>query len=145
MDDIVVVNRKDRRMIFRCCDANAGADISPRLGAVPSRVTPLDVAAVRSGFPALAHGRPDAYLDGPGGTQVPAPVIEAIRGAMAAGMGNVGGRFDRSHASDVIVASARDAVADLFDADPDEVVFGQNMTSLTFSFSRHCSALGAGG
>ncbi|MEK7253023.1 MAG: cysteine desulfurase-like protein [Actinomycetota bacterium] len=99
-------------------------------------MTPLDVAAVRSGFPALAHGRPDAYLDGPGGTQVPAPVIEAIRGAMAAGMGNVGGRFDRSHASDVIVASARDAVADLFDADPDEVVFGQNMTSLTFSFSR---------
>ncbi len=67
---------------------------------------------------------------------MPAAVIEAMHGAMAAGMGNVGGRFDRSHASDAIVASARQAVADLFDASPEEVVFGQNMTSLTFSFSR---------
>ena len=96
----------------------------------------FDVDLIRSRFPALTHGAPDAYLDGPGGTQVPRSVIDAMGGALAGGMSNVGGAFDRSRASDEVVAGARRAVADLMDADPDEVVFGQNMTSLTFSFSR---------
>src|SRR3990172_2606934 len=85
-----------------------------------ARVIPniFDVDLIRSRFPALTHGAPDAYLDGPGGTQVPRSVIDAMGGALAGGMSNVGGAFDRSRASDEVVAGARRAVADLMDADP---------------------------
>lgn len=96
----------------------------------------LDVSAVRRRFPALAHGGPDAYLDGPGGTQVPDSVIAAIGSSLGEGLSNTGGSFDRSRASAAIVAGARRAVADLLGAEPGGVVFGQNMTSLTFAFSR---------
>lgn len=94
----------------------------------------LDVAALRKRFPALASG--DAYLDGPGGTQAPDDVIAAIAGALTTGIGNLGGTFAASHRSDAIVAGARQAAADLFDSDPSEVVFGPNMTTLTFAISR---------
>jgi cysteine desulfurase family protein (TIGR01976 family) len=102
-------------------------------------VTPLalDVAAVRRRFPALTNSPADGvFLDGPGGTQVPESVITAMGEAMAASMSNIGGAFDRSVVSESIVTAAREAVADLMDAEPDGVVFGQNMTSLTFAFSR---------
>jgi cysteine desulfurase family protein (TIGR01976 family) len=103
----------------------------------------LDVASIRSQFPALARmvgRRPAAYLDGPGGTQVPESVIDAMAGFMRDGGSNQGGSFVTSRETDAVVANARSAVADLFGAQPEEVAFGQNMTSLTLSVSR---ALGA--
>jgi cysteine desulfurase family protein (TIGR01976 family) len=99
----------------------------------------LDVASIRSQFPALARmvdGRPAAYLDGPGGTQVPEPVINAIAGFMRDGGSNNGGPFVTSRETDAVVEAARSAVADLLGARPEEIAFGQNMTSLTLSVSR---------
>ncbi|TMM35716.1 MAG: cysteine desulfurase-like protein [Actinobacteria bacterium] len=93
----------------------------------------LDVAAIRARYPALADGY--AYLDGAAGTQVPDSVIEAIAGAYRAGIGNQGGAFPASHRSDAIVAESRRAVADLVGGDPDGVVFGANMTTLTYRLS----------
>ncbi|HLU52961.1 MAG TPA: cysteine desulfurase-like protein [Acidimicrobiia bacterium] len=100
----------------------------------------FDVHAARKQFPALARtqdGRPVAYFDGPGGTQVPRSVIEAISRTLEAGVSNLGGDFASSQLAEEITDSARRAIADLFGArSPEEVVFGQNMTSLTFSMSR---------
>lgn len=103
----------------------------------------VDVPAVRDQFPALRRvvgGRTVAYLDGPGGTQAPESVIEAMAGFMRAGGSNHGGPFASSRESDAVTESARSAIADLFGASADEIAFGQNMTSLTLSVSR---ALGA--
>jgi cysteine desulfurase family protein (TIGR01976 family) len=103
----------------------------------------LDVSAVRSQFPALRRlvgGRPAAYLDGPGGTQAPESVIEAMAGFMRDGGSNHGGPFASSRETDAVTESARSAIADLFGASANEIAFGQNMTSITLSVSR---ALGA--
>ncbi len=94
----------------------------------------LDVEALRAEFPALA-GR-QVYLDGPAGTQVPNPVIRAITEALRSSMSNVGGQFASSRTSESVVAWAREAGADFVNGAADEIVFGQNMTSLTFAFSR---------
>jgi cysteine desulfurase family protein (TIGR01976 family) len=102
-------------------------------------MTALDISAVRSRFPALCRteeGRPVAYLDGPGGTQAPAGVIEAMAGRLRVGTSNIGGAFGASREADAVVAGAREAVADLLGGHPEEVAFGQNMTSLTFAVSR---------
>jgi cysteine desulfurase family protein (TIGR01976 family) len=99
-------------------------------------MAPLDVAAVRARFPALHAPGAGAYLDGPGGTQVPDTVIAAIAGALGEGISNLGGAFAASRRADAIVGAARRAVGDLFDAGEDEVVFGPNMTTLTFAMSR---------
>jgi cysteine desulfurase family protein (TIGR01976 family) len=100
----------------------------------------FDVAAARAQFPALTRthrGEPVAYLDGPGGTQVPRPVIDAMAEVLEKGISNLGAGFDSSRLAEEITQAARSAAADLFGAgDPEEVVFGQNMTSLTFAFSR---------
>jgi cysteine desulfurase family protein (TIGR01976 family) len=80
--------------------------------------------------------RPAVYLDGPGGTQVPGSVIEAMGGVMRRGSSNHDGPFVTSRESDAIHEDARAAAADLFNARPDEIAFGQNMTSLTLSVSR---------
>ncbi len=96
-------------------------------------------AAARSQFPALSRteqSRPVAYLDGPGGTQVPAGVIEAMAGRLRVGTSNIGGAFGASREADAVVAAAREAMADLLGGRPEEVAFGQNMTSLTFAVSR---------
>ena len=77
-----------------------------------------------------------AYLDGPGGTGVPAEVIEAMAGRLRVGTSNIGGAFGASREADSVVAAAREAVADLLGGRPEEVAFGQNMTSLTFAVSR---------
>jgi cysteine desulfurase family protein (TIGR01976 family) len=104
---------------------------------------PLDIEAVRAQFPALdrtVDDRAAVYLDGPGGTQAPDRVIDAMAGFLGAGGSNLGGPFVTSHETDVVTESARTAIAALFNASPDEIAFGQNMTSLTFAVSR---ALGA--
>ncbi len=103
----------------------------------------IDVSDLRDRFPALrrmVHDHPAAYLDGPGGTQVPESVIDAMARFMRAGGSNHGGPFVTSRETDALVEEARSAVADLFGARPEEIAFGQNMTSLTLSVSR---ALGA--
>ncbi|MBM3695601.1 MAG: cysteine desulfurase-like protein [Actinobacteria bacterium] len=102
-------------------------------------MTTLDLPAVRSRFPALARteaGRPVAYLDGPGGTQVPTEVIEAIALRLRVGTSNLGGPFTASREAETVVEAARAAAADFVAGRPEEVVFGQNMTSLTFAVSR---------
>jgi cysteine desulfurase family protein (TIGR01976 family) len=102
-------------------------------------IAPLDVEVLRGRFPALARrvaGEPAAYLDGPGGTQVPDTVIAAIDRTLRDGVSNLGGGFAASADADAVVGGAREAVADFFGGTPDGVVFGQNMTSLTFAMSR---------
>jgi cysteine desulfurase family protein (TIGR01976 family) len=100
----------------------------------------LDPYALRAQFPALsetAGGRTAAYLDGPGGTQVPERVIDAMSGYLRRGISNSGGPFKSSRASDATAAAAHQAMADFLNARrPEEITFGQNMTSLTFSLSR---------
>ncbi len=99
----------------------------------------MDIEQVRAGFPALArkvNGTTAAYLDGPGGTQVHESVISEISGVMERGGANTHGPFVTSIETGAVVDEARAAVADLFGSDPDEVVFGQNMTSLTYAISR---------
>lgn len=98
-----------------------------------------DVDAIRARFPALQrteNGTRVAHLDGPAGTQVPESVIEATAAAYRNGLANLGGSFGASRDADRIVADARSAVSDLLGADPTEIAFGQNMTSLTFALSR---------
>jgi cysteine desulfurase family protein (TIGR01976 family) len=90
----------------------------------------FDVNAVRATYPALADGY--AYLDGAAGTQTPAPVIEAITDAYRAGLGNSGGVFPASGRSDAITAECRLAVAALTGGEPDGVILGPNMTTLTY-------------
>ena len=91
-------------------------------------------------FPALSRqidGRTAVYVDGPGGTQVPQDVIAAMSGVLRRGVGNIGGHFEASADAVAVVAAARGAIADLLNAAiPEEIVFGQNMTSLTFAISR---------
>ena len=99
----------------------------------------FDVDAVRSQFPALDRlegSTQAAYMDGPGGTQVPQQVIDAMAGVLREGVSNVGGGFGSSEYADTITFEARRAMADMFNADPNEISFGQNMTSITFAVSR---------
>jgi len=109
---------------------------------------PIDVPAIRHQFPALSvtqDGRPVVYLDGPGGTQVPGRVIDAMTHYYRTMNANHGGRFLTSERSDAMLARAHEAVADLFNADAREVKFGANMTTLNFALSRSIGAtLGPG-
>ena len=104
----------------------------------------FDVRAVRARFPALSvehGGRPVAFFDGPGGTQVPDTVIDAVAHYYRTANANHGGAFRTSEASDAIVHEARIAAAELLGAaDPAEVKFGANMTTLTFHVSRSIGA-----
>src|SRR5580658_5311007 len=90
----------------------------------------FQISRVRASYPALADGY--AYLDGAAGTQVPASVIDAISRAYLAGLSNAGGAFPASARAGEITANARQAVADLVGGDPDGVVLGPNMTTLTY-------------
>ena len=99
----------------------------------------MDTDRIRSHFPALArthNGKQVMYFDGAAGTQVPTAVIDAISGALRAGISNHGEPAASSRFSDAIVADARAAVADFYNASPEEIVFAQNMTSHTFALSR---------
>jgi cysteine desulfurase family protein (TIGR01976 family) len=100
---------------------------------------PYDIAWVRSQFPALSqeiNGRVPVFFDGPGGSQVPGSVIDAMGHYLVTSNSNVHGAFATSRRTDELIASARTAVADLLGCTPDEVVFGANMTTLTFALSR---------
>lgn len=90
--------------------------------------------AVRERFTALR--RPLAFFDGPGGTQVPDSVIEAIAGYLRSANANLGGPFETSRLSDAIVASAHATAARFLGAGTDEISFGANMTTLNFALSR---------
>jgi cysteine desulfurase family protein (TIGR01976 family) len=89
---------------------------------------------VRARFTALQ--RPLAFFDGPGGTQVPDSVIDAIAGYLRNDNANTGGDFETSHATDALLAHARATAADFLGATVDEVAFGANMTTLNFALSR---------
>ena len=96
----------------------------------------FDVSRVRSAYPALNDGY--AYLDGAAGTQVPTTVLEAIADTYRSGIGNAGGAFPASGCADSIVAECRRALADLTGAEPDGVILGPNMTTITSSPGPHC-------
>ena len=94
---------------------------------------------IRAQFPALqqaVNGREAIYLDGPGGTQVPQRVIDAMADYLARSNANTHGGFPTSRRTDAVIAAARDAMADLLGCEADEIVFGTNMTTMTFAVSR---------
>jgi len=99
----------------------------------------FDIDWVRSQFPALAmkvNSYPAAFFDGPGGTQVPQRVIDAMGAYLATSNANTHGAFSTSQHTDEVIAAAHEAMANMLGCDPDEIVFGSNMTTLTFALSR---------
>jgi len=94
----------------------------------------FDVAAVRARFSSL--DQPTACFDGPGGTQVPDTVIDAISTYLRESNANVGGEFGSSRRTDALIAQARLAAAAFLRCEPDETVFGANMTTLNFALTR---------
>ncbi|GLQ76331.1 cysteine desulfurase-like protein [Vibrio penaeicida] len=102
-----------------------------------------NVEGLREQFPALnmqQNGIAPIYFDGPGGTQLPLSVIEGYGAYLAQGNSNLGGRFSVSHNTVSLVDTCREKAASLFGtASKDEIVFGANMTTMTFHFSRAIS------
>lgn len=98
----------------------------------------LDLRWIRNQFPASQqiNGQPVIFFDGPGGTQVPVSVIDAVAEYLLKSNANAHGAFATSQRTDVLITSARAGIADLLGCDSDEVVFGANMTTLTYSLSR---------
>jgi len=107
------------------------------------KLIPPLVEHCRRQFPALARRvseRPAAFFDGPGGTQVPQRVIEAVSHYLAHTNANHGGLFATARESDKLLTEAQRGLADFLGADdPETIIFGQNMTSLTFALSRSLS------
>src|SRR5437763_4567927 len=104
----------------------------------------IPVEEIRRCFPALTrthHGYPVAYFDGPGGTQVPQPVVEAMNDYLYHHNANTHWAYPSSEETDAIIDSARNVLADFLNASPTEIVLGPNMTALTFHLAR---ALGRG-
>jgi cysteine desulfurase family protein (TIGR01976 family) len=102
------------------------------------------VEEIRAQFPALARthlGMPVAYFDGPGGTQVPTIVTDAVTEYLLHHNANTHWLYPTSEETDAMITRSREALADLFNAAPEEIAFGQNMTMLAFHLSR---ALGRG-
>ena len=103
------------------------------------RMSVLAVDAIRALFPSMSrvhNGFPVAYLDGPGGTQVPASVADAMRDYLLHHNANTHWAYPTSAETDAMIADARAALADFLYASPDEIAFGANMTTLTFHLSR---------
>jgi cysteine desulfurase family protein (TIGR01976 family) len=99
----------------------------------------LDLTSIRAQFPSLAqtvNTHPATFLDGPGGTQVPQRVIDAISNYLGRDNANTGGAYATSRHTDAMIAAARSAMADFLHCSPDEVAFGPNMTTLTYAISR---------
>src|SRR2546421_9280042 len=98
----------------------------------------MSTAEIRRFFPALArtyNGHRVALFDGPGGTQVPTPVVEAMNDYLYHHNANTHWAYPTSEETDAIIELARDVFADFFNATPSEIVFGANMTTLTFHLS----------
>ncbi|HEV7365191.1 MAG TPA: cysteine desulfurase-like protein [Gemmatimonadales bacterium] len=94
---------------------------------------------IRASFPALERqhlGQPVAYFDGPGGTQVPRPVVEAMKDYLYHHNANTHWRFPTSAETDALIAGSRETLADFLGAAPTEIAFGANMTTLTFHLAR---------
>ena len=106
---------------------------------------PFDLSAVREQFPALAatdDGVRRIHFDNPAGTQVPASVVEAMSHCLLQANANLDGHFRTSHYIGAILDDARQAMADFVNAwSPAEIVFGQNMTTLTLHLSRSIGRL----
>jgi cysteine desulfurase family protein (TIGR01976 family) len=105
----------------------------------PARRAAMSTTEIRSHFPALErehNGMPVAYFDGPGGTQVPRQVADAMTDYLLRHNSNSGWAYPSSVETDAIVDQGRRALADFVNGEPDEIVFGQNMTSLTFHLAR---------
>jgi cysteine desulfurase family protein (TIGR01976 family) len=99
----------------------------------------MDVASLRAQFPSLAqtvNGCPAVFFDGPGGTQVPQRVVDAISDYLKHSNANTHGAYATSRRTDEVIAEARSAMADLLNCHPEETVFGPNMTTLTYAVSR---------
>jgi cysteine desulfurase family protein (TIGR01976 family) len=111
----------------------------PQTDSAPVSAPALDLDQIREQFPALMRvhrGRPVAYFDGPGGTQVPRKVVEAMADYLFHHNANTHWRYPTSAETDAALDAARVALADFLNATPQEIAFGQNMTSLTFHLSR---------
>src|SRR5438309_2073879 len=107
--------------------------------AAPSAATMMSIEEIRRCFPALArthNGYPVAYFDGPGGTQVPRQVVEAMNDYLYRHNANTHWAFPTSRETDAAIADARQVLADFLNASPQEVAFGANMTTLTFHLAR---------
>jgi cysteine desulfurase family protein (TIGR01976 family) len=105
----------------------------------PSTLTVASVDAIRSHFPALGRmhgGKPVAYFDGPGGTQVPRSVAAAMEEYLFHHNANTHWKYPTSEETDSLIARSRETLADFLNGRPDEIVFGQNMTTLTFHLAR---------
>ena len=107
-------------------------DTSTRPASSPG--TPLDVARIRAHFPALEQGV--AHFDGPGGSQVPLVVAQAVADAMTSGLCQRGTLTASERRTDAVTLDARRAIADLVGGDPHGVVFGRSMTQLTMDLAR---------
>ncbi|HEX2220665.1 MAG TPA: cysteine desulfurase-like protein [Gemmatimonadales bacterium] len=107
--------------------------------AAPARPSVATTSQIRSHFPALERrhgGRPVAYFDGPGGTQVPRVVPDAMTEYLLRHNANTHWRYPSSRETDAMIAGARGALADFLGADPPEIALGANMTTLTFHLAR---------
>jgi cysteine desulfurase family protein (TIGR01976 family) len=105
----------------------------------PAEEAISSVDAIREQFPALERrheGRPVAYFDGPGGTQVPRAVAQAVADYLLHHNANTHWSYPTSEETDAALQSAREALADFLGAEADEIVFGANMTTLTFHLGR---------
>lgn len=103
-----------------------------------------DIKTIRARFPALTRkheGKPVAYFDGPGGTQVPRDVVDAMTDYLLHHNANTHWNYPTSAETDAAITGAREAFADFFNATPREIAFGNNMTTITFHVAR---ALGRG-
>jgi cysteine desulfurase family protein (TIGR01976 family) len=101
--------------------------------------TVTTLTTIRAQFPALQRrhqGFPVAYFDGPGGTQVPEPVVTAMTQYLYHHNANTHWNYPTSAETDELIAQARGAVGDFLNAAPEQIVFGANMTTLTFHLAR---------
>ena len=116
--------------------------------AAPEQTRVVTIDEIRARFPALRRthrGRPVAYFDGPGGTQVPSAVAEAVTDYLLHHNANTHWRYPSSQETDAMLEGARVALADLLGAEPGEIAFGANMTTLAFHLARGLGrAWGAG-
>ncbi|HEY6825999.1 MAG TPA: cysteine desulfurase-like protein [Gemmatimonadaceae bacterium] len=109
------------------------------LASSPATTHVASVEEIRASFPAMRRthaGFPVAYLDGPGGTQVPRQVVEAMDDYLYHHNANTHWRYPTSEETDALIARSREALAEFLNGRPDEIAFGQNMTSLTFHLAR---------